>query len=187
MSLQEFLPKQPPFLGAMLGLMQIVPDHGLARNENPRPGRDIRTVYLSAKYRSVFPDERPQSRGEDPAGALAKARFEATGAVDYAEIVSLTDSSAGFPWKAIHDWYQPWTTEKWPQPSLWDNRYATMRDADLWAFDLDDHISGVSTPCLMVHGEMSDGGVEAAQHVYERLACERKTFIVFPGTFHTLF
>lgn len=120
-------------------------------------------------------------------GRAAKARFESSGQVDYAEVVSLTDKSAGLPWPPIHDWYMPWTSAKWGTPSRWENRYATMSDAEVWTFDVDAHAKKLRTPTLIVHGEQSDGGPEAAQHVYELMPATDKHLHIVPGIFHTRF
>ncbi len=120
-------------------------------------------------------------------GQAALENFRKTGAVDYTEVVSLTDKSVGLPWKPIHDWYQPWTTERWMKPSRWENRYATMSDAEVWRFNVDDYAVKVKAPTLIVHGEMSDGNVEAAQHVFDLLPVKDKQLIIVPGVFHTRF
>ncbi len=64
-------------------------------------------------------------------GREALERFKRDGMVDYTAVVSPEDKSVGLPWPPIHDWYQPWTTAKWGEPSRWENRYATMSDAEV--------------------------------------------------------
>ena len=120
-------------------------------------------------------------------GHAAKAHYDRTGEVDYTEVVSLADKSAGLPWPPIHDWYMPWTSEKWGAPSRWENRYTTMSDAEVWSFDVDAHARKMHTPTLIVHGEMSDGGPEAAQHVYALMPVKDKQLHIVPGIFHTRF
>lgn len=120
-------------------------------------------------------------------GRQARALFDATGQVDYTEVVSLTDRSAGLPWPPIHDWYMPWTSAKWGVPSRWENRYTTMSDAEVWTFDVDDHARKLHTPTVIVHGEQSDGGPEAAQHVYDLIPARDKRLHIVPGIFHTRF
>lgn len=120
-------------------------------------------------------------------GRAAKLRYNSTGQVDYTNVVSLGNKSAGLPWPPIHDWYMPWTSEKWGTPSRWENRYTTMSDAEVWTFDVDVHTRKLHTPTLMVHGEMSDGGPEAAQHVYALMTVKDKHLHIVPGIFHTRF
>ena len=120
-------------------------------------------------------------------GQAAKARFAATGVVDYIPVVSPGDKAAGLPWPPIHDWYQPWTTAKWGAPSRWENRYATMSDAEVWTFDVAAHAAKVTVPTLLVHGEQSDGGVAAVRHAHAHLAAKDKRLVVVDGVFHTRF
>lgn len=120
-------------------------------------------------------------------GRAAKARYDSSGTVDYTEVVDPTDKSAGLPWPPIRDWYMPWTSEKWGRPSRWENRYTTMSDAEVWTFDVDAHARKLHTPTLIVHGEMSDGGPEAAQHVYALMPAKDKHLHIVPGIFHTRF
>ena len=120
-------------------------------------------------------------------GRRAKAAHEAGEEVSYTPVVSPNDKSVGLPWKPIFDWYIPWTSDKWGAKSRWENRYATMSDAEVWSFDVDVHASKVQVPTLIVHGEQSDGGVEAAKHVFSRIAAREKDLSIIPGVFHTRF
>ncbi len=120
-------------------------------------------------------------------GRAAKEDYDATGHVDYTDVVSLTDTSVGLPWPPIHDWYMPWTSAKWGAPSRWENRYTTMSDAEVWTFDVDVHARQLLTPTLIVHGEQSDGGPEAAQHVFALMPAKDKHLDIVPGIFHTRF
>lgn len=120
-------------------------------------------------------------------GRAAKARYDASGEVDYSAVVSLTDKAAGLPWPPIHDWYMPWTSQKWGAPSRWENRYTTMSDAEVWSFDVDAHARRLHTPTLVVHGEQSDGGPEAAEHVFALIPARDKRLDIVPGIFHTRF
>ena len=120
-------------------------------------------------------------------GRRAKSVYDAGNEVSYTPVVSLDDRSAGLPWKPIFDWYIPWTTDKWGTKSRWENRFATMSDAEVWSFNVDLYASKVQVPTLIVHGEQSDGGIEAAKHVFSRIAAREKDLSIFPGIFHTRF
>lgn len=120
-------------------------------------------------------------------GREAKQRFDATGDVEYTEVVSAHDKSAGLPWLPIHDWYMPWTTQRWGAPSRWENRYTTMSDAEVWAFDVEAYAKTLKTPTLIIHGEQSDGGPEAAEHVHALIGAKEKHIDIVPGVFHTRF
>ena len=120
-------------------------------------------------------------------GRKALARFERDGTVEYTGVVATEDKSVALPWPPIHDWYQPWTTAKWGEPSRWENRYATMSDAHVWTFDVDEHARKLGKPTLLVHGEKSDGGVASAKHVHDLIAAPDKRLVVVDGVFHTRF
>lgn len=120
-------------------------------------------------------------------GKAAKAKFETSGEVDYTPVVSAGDKSVGLPWPEIYDWYHPWTTSKWGEPSRWENRYATMSDAEVWTFNVDDYAVKLQLPTLMIHGERSDGFEAAAQHVFQKVPARDKKLIIVEGVFHTRF
>lgn len=120
-------------------------------------------------------------------GKIALDLYKKTGEVKYTEVISETDKTVGLPWKPIYDWYHPWTTDKWLKPSRWENRYATMSDAEVWSFDVDGYALKITMPTLMIHGEMSDGGLPAAQHVFDEITAKDKKLVIVPGVFHTRF
>lgn len=120
-------------------------------------------------------------------GQAAKAKFEKSGVVDYTPVVSPDDKTVGLPWPEINDWYYPWTTVKWGEPSRWENRYATMSDADIWTFDVDLYAIKLQTPTLMIHGEQSAGFVAAVTHVFDRVPAKSKKLVIVDGVFHTRF
>ena len=120
-------------------------------------------------------------------GRAALARHEQDGSIEYIAVVATHDKNVALPWPPIHDWYHPWTTAKWGEPSRWENRYATMSDAEVWSFDVDRYARRLFTPTLLVHGEQSDGGVAAATHVHDAIATPDKRLIVMNGVFHTRF
>ena len=120
-------------------------------------------------------------------GRAARARFDASETVDYTKVVDPTDKSVGLPWPPIHDWYHTWEGIGWGAPTRWENRYATMSDAELWGIDVTVPAAKVRAPTLIVHGEQSDGGVAAAQTVFEHLAAADKRLVIVDGVFHTRF
>lgn len=81
----------------------------------------------------------------------------------------------------------PWTREKWGTPSRWENRYTTMSDLEVWSFDVDSYARKIEAPTLVLHGEQSDGGLEAAQHVFALMPAKHKRLEIMPGIFHTRF
>lgn len=114
-------------------------------------------------------------------GKEARKRFLETGIVDYTPVVDAGRKDVGLPYKEIYDWYH-----KWENISAWENRYTTMSDAEVWTFNINEYTKQLSVPTCIIHGERSDGGPKAAQHVYDDIKCDKKLTIL-PNVFHTRF
>ncbi|MCG8440208.1 MAG: hypothetical protein MI723_00215 [Caulobacterales bacterium] len=80
-------------------------------------------------------------------GEAAKAKYEATGEVDYVKAVDQTDMNVGMPGEFVWVWRQPWADR-----GEWENRYAVMSDADVLAYDSIGAARGLTAPWLMIHG-----------------------------------
>jgi uncharacterized protein len=83
-------------------------------------------------------------------GQAAKAKYEATGEIDYIPGVDETDMNVGMPGKFVWDWYHVWADK-----GLWDNRYAVMSDADLLAYESISAARVQTKPYLMIHSDAS--------------------------------
>jgi pimeloyl-ACP methyl ester carboxylesterase len=189
----EFITKQPGIDAkrlALLGICQGTSEMLAVASKDSR----IKTLTLvSGQY--IFPSNidgffsggGPTRLDRIERGKAALELYKKTGEVKYTEVIHESDKSVGLPWKPIYDWYHPWTTEKWLKPSLWENRYATMSDAEVWSFNVDEYTSKITMPTLIIHGEMSDGNVPAAQHVFDGLGAKDKKLVIVPGIFHTRF
>jgi uncharacterized protein len=81
-------------------------------------------------------------------GEAAKAKFEATGEVDYVKAVDQTDMNVGMPGAFVWVWYQPWADR-----DQWENRYAVMSDADLLGYDSISAANKLTAPWLIIHGD----------------------------------
>ena len=81
-------------------------------------------------------------------GEAAKAKFEATGEVDYIKGVDQTDMNVGMPGEFVWVWYQPWADR-----GQWANRYAVMSDADLLSYESINAAETLTAPWLMIHGD----------------------------------
>lgn len=81
-------------------------------------------------------------------GLAARAKFTATGEVDYVPGVSKTDMNVGMPGEFVWVWYQPWADR-----GQWDNRYAVMSDTDLLQFESLTAAKAMTKPWLMIHGD----------------------------------
>jgi uncharacterized protein len=83
-------------------------------------------------------------------GRAAKAKYEATGEIDYIAGVDETDMNVGMPGKFVWDWYHVWADK-----GLWDNRYAVMSDADLLSYESISAARIQTKPYLMIHSDNS--------------------------------
>lgn len=189
----DFIEKQPDVDAkriALLGICQGTSEMlAVASNES----RVKALTLVSGQY--IYPENidgffgggGPTRLDRIARGKIALELYKKTGEVKYTAVISETDKSVGLPWKPIYDWYHPWTTDKWLRPSRWENRYATMSDAEVWSFDVDTYAPKVTMPTLIIHGEMSDGNVPAAQHVFDEITAKDKKLVIIPGVFHTRF
>ncbi|MEL6686555.1 MAG: alpha/beta hydrolase [Pseudomonadota bacterium] len=82
------------------------------------------------------------------AGQAAKAKYEATGEIDYIKAVDQTDMNVAMPGEFVWEWYQPWADR-----GEWENRYAVMSDADLLPYESLSAAKSIETPWLMIHGD----------------------------------
>jgi uncharacterized protein len=83
-------------------------------------------------------------------GRAAKAKYEATGEIDYIAGVDETDMNVGMPGKFVWDWYHVWADK-----GIWDNRYAVMSDADLLSYESISAARIQAKPYLMIHSDNS--------------------------------
>jgi fermentation-respiration switch protein FrsA (DUF1100 family) len=112
------------------------------------------------------------------AGLAARAKYEATGQVDYIPGVSQTDMNVGMPGDFVWVWYQPWADR-----GLWDNRYAVMSDADLLTFESLSSARSLTRPWLMIHGENCFLPAAARRH-YDAVPAATRKALVWDDTPH---
>jgi fermentation-respiration switch protein FrsA (DUF1100 family) len=81
-------------------------------------------------------------------GQNAKAKFGASGEVDYVPAVDPERLDVGMPGRVVYDWYIPWANA-----GIWENRYAMMSDADVLGYESLSAASRLRTPYLMIHSD----------------------------------
>ncbi|MEM9668748.1 MAG: hypothetical protein AAF950_07460 [Pseudomonadota bacterium] len=81
-------------------------------------------------------------------GEAAKAKYEASGEIDYVKAVDQKDMNVGMPGEFVWVWYQPWADR-----GQWENRYAVMSDADLLDYESISAAETLMAPWLMIHGD----------------------------------
>jgi uncharacterized protein len=104
-------------------------------------------------------------------GEAAKAKYEATGEIDYVAGVDDVDMNVGMPGKFVWDWYHHWADK-----GLWDNRYAVMSDADLLAYESISAARVQAKPYLMIHSDASFLPDAARRH-FDAMPSTAKTLL----------
>jgi len=94
----------------------------------------------------------------------AKAKYDATGEVVYAPLVSPeigsreTGSDAGLPGPLVWSWYGPWTLKGW------ENRYAVMSDLDHFDYTTVPGVAKLQKPALIIHSDFCMNPASARRH-----------------------
>lgn len=104
-------------------------------------------------------------------GQAAKAKYDATGEIDYIAAVDEFDMNVGMPGKLVWDWYHVWGDK-----GLWDNRYAVMSDADLLPYESISAARTLTKPYLLIHSDNSFLPDAARRH-FEAMPSARKTLL----------
>eukprot|EP00656_Telonema_subtile_P033470 TRINITY_DN3712_c0_g1_i2.p2 TRINITY_DN3712_c0_g1~~TRINITY_DN3712_c0_g1_i2.p2 ORF type:complete len:374 (+),score=99.27 TRINITY_DN3712_c0_g1_i2:158-1279(+) len=144
--------------------------------------------YLTPQVAKMMLGEDFEARME--ASAASKAKFEATGEVDYIQVVKqVAEDTALLGHPPPRDYYVPWTVHApWTaHKGAWDNRIAQMSEVDLWAHDVYADAAKLSTPTLMVHADNSANGKDMPKDLFEKLPCENKELAWFGSAGHLQF
>ncbi|CPZ05491.1 peptidase S15 [Mycobacteroides abscessus] len=112
----------------------------------------------------------------------AKARYEQTGEVIYAPLVSpdlgdpIAGSDAGLPGPLVWSWYGSWTLKGW------ENRYAIMSDLDHFDYSTVPGVAALEKPAL-VHSDTCMNPAAPRRH-FESIPTADKKLIWENGTNH---
>jgi uncharacterized protein len=108
-------------------------------------------------------------------GKAARKKFEDTGVVDYLPIIDQSREDVGLPSPYIWNWYR-----KWIGHSHWQNRYAVMSDAEVWAFDVSLPLKKLACPYLLVHSDEAHDPADA-RRVFAQIGSGKKQQYFVPG------
>lgn len=111
-------------------------------------------------------------------GLRARERYQQSGEVEYVKAVDETDADVAMPGAFVWEWYQPWADR-----GQWENRYATMSDADLLEFESRSVASTLSVPWLMIHGDNCFLPSAAKRHM-EAVPGDTETKTIWDDTPH---
>lgn len=113
----------------------------------------------------------------------AEAKFAATGAVDYINIVSPSlerpDPGALLTAPPIQMFYIRWADRS---PFLahrgrWENRLAAMSEHRIWGHRIDEAAAKLATPVLMIHADRAASGGEVPRRLFAAMPAKRKELV----------
>lgn len=112
-------------------------------------------------------------------GKQAKAKYEKTGEVDYIPVVSLDDPNALLLPKPIYQWYIRWAERgpAWDFLGKWENRVTAMSEAELWTYRVDETVSKLNVPTLMIHADRAASGPVIPKKLFELIAAKDKRLV----------
>ena len=110
-------------------------------------------------------------------GQRAKARFEATGQVDYIPIIG--DVDALLPAPVIGQFYSRWADRGpfWNFHGLWENRITAMSEADIWGHNVAEVMKNLTTPTLMIHANRAASGPAVPRDLFALIPAKKKELI----------
>lgn len=110
-------------------------------------------------------------------GHKAKARFEATGQVDYIPIIG--DAEALLPAPVIGQFYSRWADRGpfWNFHGLWENRVTAMSEADIWGHNVADVMKNLNTPTLMIHANRAASGPDVPRELFSLIPAKKKELV----------
>ncbi len=120
----------------------------------------------------------PEKVGERVArGKNARARFEATGQVDYIPIIG--DAEALLPAPVIGQFYSRWADRGpfWNFHGLWENRITAMSEADIWGHNVAEVMKNLKTPTLMIHANRAASGPSVPKELFALIPAKSKELI----------
>ncbi|MCO6005401.1 alpha/beta hydrolase [Actinoallomurus purpureus] len=92
-------------------------------------------------------------------GQEARAKYEATGEVEYVPAVDSVSLEVGMPGHLPWTWYQAQADR-----GIWENRYAVMSDASLLTYESLSAAARLTKPFLLVHGDNCALPEQAKRH-----------------------
>jgi len=116
-------------------------------------------------------------------GAEAERAFATDGTVSYLPIVNDTATEANpdvlLNFEAGQMYYRPWADRNLflAHRGLWENRIATMSEAELWTTRTDLALAKLTTPTLMIHAERAASGPQVPRVLFDTMPAARKELV----------
>ncbi len=110
-------------------------------------------------------------------GEHAKARFVASGQVDYIPIIGAAE--ALLPAPVIGQFYSRWADRGpfWNFHGLWENRITAMSEADIWGHNVAEVMKNLNTPTLMVHANRAASGPAVPKELFALIPAKKKELV----------
>lgn len=110
-------------------------------------------------------------------GERAKARFDATGQVDYIPVIG--SAEALLPAPVIGQFYSRWADRGpfWNFHGLWENRITAMSEADIWGHNVAEVMKKLDTPTLMIHANRAASGPAIPKELFALIPAKKKELV----------
>jgi len=110
-------------------------------------------------------------------GQKARARFEATGQVDYIPIIG--DAEALLPAPVIAQFYSRWADRGpfWNFHGLWENRITAMSEAEIWGHNVAEVMKNLNTPTMMIHANRAASGPAVPRELFALIPAKKKELV----------
>ena len=117
-------------------------------------------------------------------GQAAADTFASDGSVSYLPIVNDSADEADpdvlLNFDAARMYYRPWADRNLflAHRGQWENRIATMSEADLWTTRTDLAMPRLTTPTLMIHADRAASGPKVPRTLFDTIPAKRKTLVL---------
>ena len=137
--------------------------------------------YLTPETATLYLGGKEMVRKRIAGAKRARAKFEATGQVDYIPIIDA--DNALLKAKLIAEWYAPWESNAaWFKfRGGWENRITQMSEADIWGWNIRETAKRITTPTLMIHADHAASGPKIPRTIFEKLNTPDKQLVWLEG------
>jgi hypothetical protein len=111
----------------------------------------------------------------------ARQTYKDTGEATYIPIVGTED--ALLTARPVAEWYLPWAEHApwFAHRGTWENRITAMSEASIWGWRIDETVTRLRTPVLMIHGDKAASGPDIPRALFQRIPAEDKSLIWVDG------
>jgi len=133
--------------------------------------------YLVAQVAAMYMGSTEKVVERIRRGQKARARFEASGQVDYIPIIG--DANALLPAPVISQFYSRWTDRGpfWNFHGLWENRITAMSEADIWGHNVAEVMKKLKTPTLVIHANRAASGPAVPRELFALIPAKTKSLV----------